>query len=274
MTKASSTISGKPLDVSLVGGVATLTMNRPEVLNSLNRELVEAMRHALAEFRKDNSVQALVITGQGRGFCTGIDLKDPIIADGEASTHWKTFSALMDDGMNGLIRDIYNFDRPTIAAVNGVAAGGGIGIALAADIVVAADSAYFAQVFAPKLGLVPDLGCTWHLAHLLGRARAVGLAMLGDRLPAQKAAEWGLIWKAVEDASFEEEIEATVARLLEGAPRALAAVPKAIDHAYRVSLSDQLDHERDIQSVLIETDDFREAVSAFSQKRKPGFTGR
>lgn len=273
MTDTAKTASGNPIDVTVADGIATLALNRPEVLNSLNSQTVYAMRDALADLRNDGAVRVLVLTGRGRGFCAGADLKDPIMADADPATRWRTLGAYMDNGMNALIRDIYNFDRPTIAAVNGVAAGGGVGVALAADIVVAAQSAYFVQVFAPQLGLIPDLGCTWHLPHLIGRARALGLSMLGDRLPAATAADWGLIWKAVADDALEAETMAIAARLRDGAPRALATVRKVIDHAQGTSFSDQLDHERDVQSVLSSTEDFREAVAAFNDKRKPVFRG-
>lgn len=274
MSDAATTQTPDPVEIDIVDGIATLALNRPGVLNALDSNLVWRMRDALSDLRNDGEVRVLVLTGRGRGFCAGADLKDPIMADADPGTRWRTLAAYMDNGMNALIRDIYNFDRPTVAAVNGVAAGGGVGVALAADIVVAAKSAYFAQVFAPQLGLIPDLGCTWHLPHLVGRARAVGLAMLGDRLPAETAAEWGLIWRAVEDEALASETMAIAARLRDGAPRALAAVPKAIDRAYGSSFSDQLDHERDVQSVLSSTEDFREAVVAFNEKRKPTFRGR
>lgn len=262
------------IKVEISDGVATVALNRPSVLNALDSEMVWAMRDALSDLRAKPEVRVLVIKGEGRGFCAGADLKDPIMADADPGTRWRTLGVYMDNGMNALVRDIYNFDRPKIAAVNGVAAGGGVGIALAADIVIAGRSAYFAQVFAPQLGLIPDLGCTWHLAHLVGRARAVGLAMLGDRLPAETAAQWGLIWAAVEDDALATEAIAIARRLRDGAPRALALVPKVIDRALLSSLSDQLDHERDVQSVLSSTEDFREAVVAFNEKRKPTFKGR
>jgi len=270
----SETTPGAPIEVAIADGIATLALNRPKVLNALDSETVYAMRDALAGLRGKGEVRVLVLTGRGRGFCAGADLKDPIMADADPATRWRTLGAYMDAGMNALIRDIHGFDRPTLAAVNGVAAGGGVGLALAADIVIAAHSAYFAQVFAPQLGLIPDLGCTWHLPHLVGRARALGLAMLGDRLPAATAAEWGLIWRAVADDALEAETLAIAARLRDGAPRALVSTRRMIDHAYGASFPDQLDHERDVQSVLSSSSDFREAVIAFNDKRKPVFRGQ
>lgn len=273
MTVTDSCTAGNTVEQFIDEGIATLFLNRPALLNSLNGELIKTMRGMMSGLRADKEVRVLVISGRGRGFCSGVDLKDPILSNSDPANRLQTFHAFMDNGLNGLIRDIYDFDRPTVAAVNGVAAGGGIGLALSADIVLAAKSAYFVQVFAPQLGLIPDLGCTWHLPRLLGRARSIGLAMLGDRLSAQQAADWGLIWRAVEDDALEAESRAIAIRLRDGAPRALAAVSKAIDHGCDVSLSNQLDYERDVQSVLYSTEDFREAVTAFNDKRKPVFKG-
>ncbi len=158
-----------------------------------------------------------MVTGRGRAFCTGADLSDPEIAlDGALEERPAKLAVLMRETINPLMEELRSFPKPTIAAVNGPAVGGGIGIALSTDITIAASSAYFMQVFTPKLGLVPDMGVTWYLERLVGRARARGLAMLGDRLPAQEAADWGMIWKAVPDDMFSAEVTALANRIAGG----------------------------------------------------------
>jgi 2-(1,2-epoxy-1,2-dihydrophenyl)acetyl-CoA isomerase len=173
-----------------------------------------------------------------------------------------------------LVRDLTGFAKPVIVAVNGVAAGGGVGLALAGDIVVAAKSAYFVQVFGPRLGLVPDMGCTWFFPQLLGRARSRALAMLGDRLPAEKAAEWGLIWAAVADDKLLAEARALALRLAKGPMQAFGEIKRVLDAAAANTLDEQLELERRVQRGLGDTEDFREGVSAFLSKREPQFKGK
>jgi 2-(1,2-epoxy-1,2-dihydrophenyl)acetyl-CoA isomerase len=261
--------------VDIKDGIATLTFNRPDALNALSTRLVLETQEALADLRQNDHVRVLVLTGNGRAFCAGADLKDPIMStDKPRHERGQSFKRIMDSMMNAMLRDIYNFDRPKIAAVNGPAVGGGVGIALAADIVVAAESAYFMQMFAPKLNLVPDLGVSWHLPRLVGRARAIGLTLLGDKLPAKTALEWGLIWDCVEDAKLRSEVADIAARLSAGPPRALGMTSKVMDAALGQGFVAQLDLERDMQSSLVETEDFAEAVQSFIEKRAPEFTGR
>jgi 2-(1,2-epoxy-1,2-dihydrophenyl)acetyl-CoA isomerase len=262
------------IELTHEGPVVVLRLNRPEVLNALSTPLVKEFRDCLSVLRRDDSVRTLVITGAGRAFCAGADLRDPMMSqDVPRERRSRSFTAVMDHQMNAMLRELYAFDRPKIAAVNGVAAGGGVGLALAADIVIAARSAYFVQVFAPQLGLVPDLGCTWHLPRLIGRARAIGLSMLGDRLNAETAADWGLIWKAVEDADLMSETMEIAQRLGTGPTAALALVTRCVDAGVNNDFGTQLDLERDVQARLVGTADFEEALVAFSEKRPPKFTG-
>ncbi len=254
-------------------GTAVLTLNRPEVLNSINQELIAELRAAIAEVARDDGVRALVLTGAGRAFCAGADLAaDPGLEPGMSIGELLRRS--MDRGFNPLVRELTALAKPVVAAVNGIAAGGGVGLALAADITIAARSAEFVQVFGPRLGLVPDMGCTYFLPHLVGRARARGLALLGDRLPAQTAEEWGLIWKCVDDAALMGEAQLIARSLAEGPTQCFGYIKRALDAALRNTLSDQLDIEREYQRILGDTEDFREGVFAFLGKRKPEFKGR
>ncbi len=255
-------------------GVATLTLNRPTSLNSLNKGLIDDIRNALRALRTDESVKALIMTGAGRGFCAGADLANAGFSDGVARSVGEGISHSMEIGYNPLVRDLTGFPKPVIVAVNGVAAGGGVGLALCGDIVLAAKSAYFVQVFGPKLGLVPDMGCTWLFPQLLGRARARALALLGDRLPADKAADWGLIWAAVDDAQLLTEARAVAQRLAKGPTLAFGKIKHVLDAAAENDLDQQLELERRTQQTLGETQDFREGVTAFLTKREPQFKGK
>ena len=254
-------------------GTVVLTLNRPAVLNSLNEQMIDELRAALAEVTRSDDCHVLIVTGAGRAFCAGADLgsdvaREPGISIGEGIYRF------MDRAFNPLVRELAALPKPVVAAVNGVAAGGGVGLALAADIVVAARSAKFIQVFGPRLGLVPDMGCTYFLVQLLGRARARGLALLGERLTAQKAEEWGLIWRCVDDDLVMDEAQ-MIARRLAGGPRqCFSYIKRALDAAELRTLSDQLDLERDCQRILGDTEDFLEGVLAFLSKRKPQFKGK
>ena len=254
-------------------GTAVLTLNRPEVLNSINQQLIAELRAVIAEVARDDGVRALVLTGAGRAFCAGADLgADPGLEPGMSIGDGVYRN--MDRGFNPLVRELTALAKPVVAAINGIAAGGGVGLALAADIAIAARSAEFIQVFGPRLGLVPDMGCTYFLPHLLGRARARGLALLGDRLSAQTAEEWGLIWKCVDDAALMSEAQLIARRLAEGPTQCFGYIKRALDAAQLNTLSDQLDIERDYQRILGDTEDFREGVVAFLSKQKPHFKGR
>jgi len=260
--------------VETAGGIATLTLNRPTSLNSLNKGLIDDIRTALRTLRHDTNARVLIVTGAGRGFCAGADLANAGFNDGVQRSVGEGISHSMEIGYNPLIRDLTGFPKPVIVAVNGVAAGGGVGLALGGDIVVAAKSAYFVQVFGPKLGLVPDVGCTWFVPHLLGRARARALALLGDRLSAEKAAEWGLIWAAVDDANLMAEARAIAERLAKGPTLAFGEIKRVLDAATENTLDQQIELERRTQQKLGDTEDFREGVAAFLTKREPQFKGK
>jgi 2-(1,2-epoxy-1,2-dihydrophenyl)acetyl-CoA isomerase len=260
------------LTIAIEDEIARLTLDRPSALNALTSAMIGELLDALARLKADPAVRVLVISGAGRGFCAGMDLNDPLTGlDAPRETRAELTRRNMDELTNALIRAVANFGKPTIAAVNGVAAGGGVGLALAADIVIAAESASFVQVFTPKLGLISDLGVSWHLPRLVGRARAKGLLMLGDRLAARDAADWGLIWKAVPEADFGAEVAETAARLAVGPSRALGLLSDAIDLGTVNTLDAQLDHERDVNAALNASPDFEEGVAAFREKRTPRF---
>jgi 2-(1,2-epoxy-1,2-dihydrophenyl)acetyl-CoA isomerase len=252
------------------GGIARLTLNRPERMNSFNDAMHAEVRDALDRVKADASLRVLLLTGAGRGFCAGQDLGDRAVAPGAEPVD---LGASIERNYRPLVLALRRLPLPVVCAVNGVAAGAGANIALACDIVIAAKSASFIQAFA-KIGLIPDSGGTYFLPRLVGIARAMGLAMLGERLIAEQAAEWGLIWQCVAD----DELHATVEKLLRtlaGAPTAgLAAIKRALSAAAGNSLETQLDLERDLQRMLGRSDDYREGVVAFAAKRAPRFVGR
>lgn len=250
-------------------GVATLTLNRPDRLNSFNEAMHGELREALARVRSDRSVRALILTGAGRGFCAGQDLGDRTVAPDDAPPD---LGASLEANYNPLIRTLRGLPLPVLCAVNGVAAGAGASLALACDVVVAARSASFIQAFC-KLGLVPDSGGTYFLTHALGAPRALGLALFGDRLSAEQARDWGLIWKCVDDAELMPTARAMAEQLAAGPTRGLARIKQAIYAAESHALAAQLDLERDFQRELGGTLDYREGVAAFMQKRAPRFRG-
>jgi 2-(1,2-epoxy-1,2-dihydrophenyl)acetyl-CoA isomerase len=265
----------KPLHIEIDDGIATVTLDRPDVLNAVNIAMLTEFREALYDFRRRPDVRALLITGRGRAFCSGIDLGDPLMnLDVSLDERGRKFSIMMDEHVNQLMRDLYAFNKPKVAAVNGLAVGGGCGFAFVADIVLAARSAYFLQPFTPKLGIVPDMGVTWFLPNQIGRARAFGLTMLGDKLTAEQAAEWGLIWRCVDDKIVMSEARAIAKRLSEGPADAYALLPGIMDKAFENNFSAQLDLERDVQARLVQTPDAVEAVAAFREKRPAKFGKR
>jgi len=246
-----------------------ITLNRPERLNSFNEEMHLALRAAL-ESARDNGARAVLLTGAGRGFCAGQDLsdRDPSKADkprdlGETVA---TFYA-------PLVRLIRSLEFPVVCAVNGVAAGAGANIALACDIVVATQSAKFIQSFA-KVGLIPDTGGSWHLPHLIGEARAKGLAFTAQPLPAQQAEDWGLIWKALPDEGFIETAREMTANFANGPTLGLGLTKSCIQAAGVNTLSDHLDLETEAMRACGNSEDYREGVTSFLEKRAPEFKGK
>jgi 2-(1,2-epoxy-1,2-dihydrophenyl)acetyl-CoA isomerase len=251
------------------GGVAMLTLNRPERLNSFNEAMHLDVRQALDSVRASRTIRALVLTGAGRGFCTGQDLNDRKVSPGAAPVD---LGASIDTYYKPLVLALRSLPIPVIAAVNGAAAGAGANIALACDIVVAARSAVFIQAFS-RLGLIPDAGGTYFLTQRLGAPRALGLAFFADKLPAEQAEAWGLIWRCVDDAALMPTVKQMAAQLAAGPTKGYARTKQAIYAAERQSLEQQLDLERDTQRELGYGHDYREGVAAFLEKRAPRFTG-
>ena len=258
------------IELSIAGGVARLTLNRPDRLNSFNDAMHAEVRDALALLRIDESVRVLVLTGAGRGFCAGQDLSDRAVAPGDPSVD---LGASIERNYRPLVLALRALPMPVLCAVNGVAAGAGANLALACDIVIATRSASFIQAFC-KIGLIPDSGGTWFLPRLVGDARAMGLALLGDKLPAEQAAAWGLIWQCVDDAELAPTVERLLEQLAVAPTRGLAAIKRALHESAGNALAAQLDLERDVQRELGRSNDYREGVSAFLAKRPAQFTGR
>jgi 2-(1,2-epoxy-1,2-dihydrophenyl)acetyl-CoA isomerase len=251
------------------GGIARLTLNRPDRLNSFNTAMHAEVREALKEVM-GSEARVLVLTGAGRGFCAGQDLGDRAVSPGGAAVD---LGDSIEKNYKPLVLALRSLPLPVIAAVNGVAAGAGANIALACDLVIAARSANFVQAFA-KIGLVPDSGGTWFLPRLVGHARAMGLALLGDKLPAEQAAQWGLIWRCVDDAELSTAVAALATQFAAAPTRGLARTKQAMYEGWGRTLEQQLDIERDYQRELGYTADYAEGVAAFTQKRPPQFTGR
>src|SRR3954468_3092494 len=258
-----------PILVDKRAGYRVVTLNRPQRLNAFNEAMHRALKSALDEAEADSSCRALLLTGAGRAFCTGQDLADRL-----AKADFKPdLGGSLGAFYNPLVRKLRALPFPVVAAVNGVAAGAGCNIALNCDIVLAARSASFVQVFA-KVGLVPDSGGTWMLPRLVGAARARGLALLAEPLPAEKAEGWGLIWKAVDDAALMAEAEKLCVHFSTGPTSGLGLIKRALDAAEDNDLSAQLDLERNLQREAGSHPNYREGVQAFLQKRKPNFSGK
>jgi 2-(1,2-epoxy-1,2-dihydrophenyl)acetyl-CoA isomerase len=260
----------EPVLVEVRGGYRTITLNRPDKLNAFNPAMHEALRRALADAEADEATRAVLITGAGRAFCAGQDLAGDVApAPGKVPDLSRTIEA----HYNPLVRALRALPKPVICAVNGTAAGAGANLALACDIVLAARSAKFIQAFS-KIGLVPDTGGTYFLPRLVGTARATALAFLAEPLGAEKAAEWGLIWKALPDEELLPEAHKLTAHLASQPTIGLALTKQALQAAGTNTLDQQLDLESRLQGEAGRTPDYAEGVAAFMEKRAPAFTGR
>lgn len=251
-------------------GIARITLNRPDRLNSFTTQMHGELRDALSRVAAGGDARVLLLTGEGRGFCAGQDLSDRAVAPGGAPVD---LGASIEENYRPLVLGLRNLALPVVCAVNGVAAGAGANIALACDIVIACKSASFIQAFC-RIGLVPDSGGTFFLPRLVGAARAMGLAMLGDKLSAEQAAQWGLIWKCVDDTDLAPTANALLAQLAQAPTGGLAAIKRALHASADNTLEQQFDVERDAQRELGLSADYREGVAAFLEKRPPRFTGR
>ncbi|HKJ17261.1 MAG TPA: 2-(1,2-epoxy-1,2-dihydrophenyl)acetyl-CoA isomerase PaaG [Xanthomonadales bacterium] len=263
-------MSFETIETSVENGVFTLALNRPESLNSFTTQMHDEVREAMQQVTNDPEIRCLLLTGNGRGFCAGQDLNDRAVTADDGPPD---LGESVEKNYNPLIRSIMNLPKPVVCAVNGVAAGAGASIALACDIVLAARSASFIQVFS-KIGLVPDSGGTWNLPRAVGLPRAKGLALLGDKLPAEKAEAWGMIWQCVDDEELMNEARRLTEYLATQPTRGLGRIKQLVNASTARDLDEELEHERQAMQELGQSDDYAEGVAAFMEKRKPNFTGK
>ena len=255
------------LIISTNNGVCELKLNRPEVFNSFNKTMALQLQKALDDCEKDDSIRAIIITGEGKAFCAGQDLAEATDPNGPE------LQSIVKDHYNPIIERIRNIEKPIIAAVNGVAAGAGANIALACDITIAKKSASFIQAFS-KIGLIPDSGGTFFLPRIIGSQKALALMMTGDKITAEQADQMNMIYKAVEDETFLEEVSAFANQLAQMPTKGLGLTKKAVNLSFTNNLTQQLAVEEELQTIAGQTNDFNEGVQAFLEKRKPVFTGK
>jgi 2-(1,2-epoxy-1,2-dihydrophenyl)acetyl-CoA isomerase len=270
MTASPAASSQPVLMESLDKGVMTLALNRPERMNALNIALIEALGAAVGRAAADSGCRSVLLTGAGRGFCSGADLTDRALAPGASRPD---LGHSLDTRYNPFIRTLRALPKPVVCAVNGAAAGTGASLALACDIVLAAKSAQFLQAFA-RIGLVPDAGSTWILPRLVGEARARALMMLADPIGAVEAAAWGMIYRAVDDEDLIGEARTIAERLAAGPTHTFGLIKRALDASASASLDAQLDFERDLQREAGGRDEYVEGVRAFLDKRPADFSGK
>ncbi|MES2631827.1 MAG: enoyl-CoA hydratase-related protein [Pseudomonadota bacterium] len=258
-------------------GVAVVTLNEPERMNALSESLQAGLLDAMDRIRADSSVRAMLFTARGRGFCSGADLKDFSRRSAQlqpGDTLGQYVGRMMETTGNVIANGLATMPVPVVCAVNGAVAGGGVGLALACDIVIAARSAMFYLPFVPALGIVPDMGSTWTLLRSVGRARGMGLALCGDKLSADKAAEWGLIWSCVADEQLQAQAMDIARRMAALPGHAIAETRALFEAAETNTFAQHLALERERQQVLIDGESFAEGVRAFMQRRAPEFRGR
>jgi 2-(1,2-epoxy-1,2-dihydrophenyl)acetyl-CoA isomerase len=257
------------------GNVAVVTVSNPGKLNTMSGPMQQKLLAALEQVRADRTIRALLLTGAGKAFCVGAALSEFAAVDNDdGPSLGNRIAYTMETVSNRLVTELRELPVPVVCALNGAVAGAGVGLVLAADVVIAARSAYFYLPFIPRLGIVPDLGATWILPRLLGRARATALTLLGDRLPAEQAAQWGLILSCVDDGVLLNEARSIARRLAALPAYAALETRRAFDAGDRNSFTSQLDYERERQRELIDRETFAEGVQAFMEKREPIFPGR
>lgn len=254
--------------------VAEVTLNRPERLNALNRTLVDELCAVARSIAAEPGIRAVLLTGAGRGFCSGADLLQGDLLSTESGSPGDAVEKSLLEHFNPMMQAWHDLPVPVVVAVNGVAAGAGMSLALVGDVVIAARSATFLQLFAPKVGLMPDLGSTFFLPRMLGSARAKGLALLGEALAAADAAGWGLIWECVDDAELAERARALALRLADGPTQAFKRIKQMFNQQPAATMAEQLAREAIAQTALAGTRDFLEGLQAFADKRPPRFSGQ
>lgn len=259
------------IQLDIADDIAVLTLNQPNSRNGLTELLQREMLAALEQLSRQDDAAALILTGAGHSFCSGADLGQLDASGGSGASIGNSIAAMMENFSNPLILALQNMPMPVVSAVNGAAAGAGISLALAADIVVAGRSAFFLTPFLPRLGIVPDMGATWFLPQHIGRARSMAMMLLGDRLPAEKAVEWGMIWACVDDAVLLEEAKKIAVRLAKAPSHSAPEARRALDAAAQQGLATQLEYEKERQRELLERPSFKEGVQAFFEKREPVF---
>ena len=269
MTEQSKTFEN--ITLTKENGVATITLNRPEKLNSFNTDMHEDLRCALDDIASDNETRALLLTGAGRGFCAGQDLSDRAVTSD--SDKAPDLSMSVEKYYNPLIRRLTNLPMPVVCAMNGVAAGAGASVVMACDIVIAARTSSFILSFA-KVGLIPDSGSSWHFSRAIGLPRAKALAMLGNKLPAEQAEQWGLIYQVVDNDDLMDEAIKLTNHLAKQPTEALANIKKLIHTSFDNTLQEQLERERAAMQHLGKSHDYQEGVAAFLEKREPSFKGK
>lgn len=255
------------LIISNNGGVCEIKLNRPEVFNSFNQKMAFALQDALDECEKDESIRAILLTGEGKAFCAGQDLAEATDPNGPE------LQSIVAKHYNPIIEKIRNIEKPVIAAVNGVAAGAGANIALACDITIAKESASFIQAFS-KIGLIPDSGGTFFLPRIIGTQKALALMMTADKISAKEAEQMNMIYKVVSDESFDEEVHKFTSKLAKMPTKGLGLTKRAVNQSFKNNLTEQLIVEEKLQTIAGKSDDFNEGVQAFLEKRKPEFTGK
>ncbi len=264
-----------PIRYFVSDGVATITLNRPERMNAMTFDLMTAIQDALEDVRLNEDIRLVILTGSGRAFCAGADLISPPSRTGGDRPDRVRSRPVYDPAdttFDDTLRALMACPVPTLARINGPAAGGGFGLSLACDISIAARSAFFVATFSTELGIVPDMGATWNLPRRIGRARALGVTLLGERLPAERAAQWGLIWNCVDDDMLDQEVARVSSILMATSPAAVRRTRETIDAALRNTFSEQLALETSHQAELIPRN-MPEGIRAFRQKRRPVFGG-